>query len=354
MPSKFIDNASTSKHTGPTNATSAQGRYWILTIPFEEFEKPTGLAKGLLFCRGQAEEGAGGFKHWQVVAAFEKKTRLRGVKNLFGNQCHAELSRSAAANEYVQKDDTYIEGTRFSFGEAPLKRNDKTDWDKVKSLAIAGNIDAVPADIFIKHYHTLKKIKLDNMVFEDKVKNVRIYWGVSGSGKSHRAREEAGPGAYIKDPCTKWWDGYRPEEHDSVIIEEFTGTINISHMLRWLDKWGSAAEAKQGGVPFKAGNIWITSNVNPVLWYPDANPEQVAALMRRCTITEFKEVYKAPVKPHPPTDNRVFWENAPKHEGIPIGDVMEVPEWRDYLGDLLDDEPGPSTRVPGYFYAEDD
>jgi len=336
MPSNFIDNAATTSNTDQASNTTGQGRWWILTIPKDSFEAPSAPPTGCSYAKGQLEIGTGGFEHWQVVACFNKKVRLRGVKAVFGKTAHCELSRSPAANAYVWKDETAVEGTRFEVGEAPIKRNDATDWAKVKACAKGGKIDDVPDDIYIKHYNVLKKIALDHLEFEDVEKTVHCYWGVSGSGKSHRAREEAGKNVYIKDPCTKWWCGYRPAEHDSVLIEEFTGTINISHMLRWLDKWGSAVETKLGGLPFKAPKIWITSNVNPLLWYPDANDQQRAALMRRMKVTEFKEVYKPPAPQLPANDNRRFWEAAPQHDGIPIGDIMDVPEWRDYLGDLLD------------------
>lgn len=88
-----------------------QGKYWLLTIPqhkYTPFPHPL-----LQFAKGQMEQGAGGFLHWQVMVGFKKKVRLTAVKNLFGPECHAELSRSEAAEDYVWKDDTFVEGTRF-------------------------------------------------------------------------------------------------------------------------------------------------------------------------------------------------------------------------------------------------
>lgn len=38
---------------------------------------------------------------------------------------------------------------------------------------------------------------------------VQVYWGTTGTGKSHRAWAEAGITAYPKDPLSKFWDGYR-------------------------------------------------------------------------------------------------------------------------------------------------
>lgn len=90
-----------------------QGKYWLLTIPFHSYvphPHPT-----IEYSKGQLETGEGGFVHWQIIVGFKKKTRLAGLKKIFGNECHAELTRSEAADEYVHKDDSYVEGTRFEY-----------------------------------------------------------------------------------------------------------------------------------------------------------------------------------------------------------------------------------------------
>lgn len=116
-------------------------------------------------------------------------------------------------------------------------------------------------------------------------KVVKVFWGKTGTGKSRRAWEEAGWDAYPKDPNTKFWDGYQHQEN--VVIDEFRGKIDISHMLRWLDRYPVIVECKFGAVSFNARKIWITSNKNPRDWYPDLDSETVDALLRRLEITEF-------------------------------------------------------------------
>lgn len=91
--------------------------------------------------------------------------------------------------------------------------------------------------------------------------------------------------AFPKDPRTKFWDGYR--SHRAVVIDEFRGGIDIAHVLRWFDRYPVILEVKGGSVCFCAQRIWITSNVNPEFWYPEADPETKAALMRRLEVTEF-------------------------------------------------------------------
>lgn len=58
------------------------------------------------------------------------------------------------------KEETRLEGP-FEFGEKPVRRNNKQDWEEVKQNAKAGNLDAVPADIYVKHYFALRAIAKD-------------------------------------------------------------------------------------------------------------------------------------------------------------------------------------------------
>lgn len=81
-----------------------QARYWLLTIPSHAYQPPVSLDNSIQWLRGQRERGGNtGYEHWQLIVAFKRAVRLAAVKKIFGNQCHAEPSRSSAANEYVFK-----------------------------------------------------------------------------------------------------------------------------------------------------------------------------------------------------------------------------------------------------------
>jgi len=112
-----------------------------------------------------------------------------------------------------------------------------------------------------------------------------VFWGRTNTGKSRRAWEEAGMGAYCKDPNTKFWDGY--QNQDAVVMDEFRGLINVSNLLRWLDRYPVRVEIKGSSRPLSMTTLWITSNVNPLYWYPEVDSETQAAFMRRLNITEF-------------------------------------------------------------------
>ena len=205
-----------------------------------------------MYLKGQRELGRGGLDHWQFLAVFSKKVTLSAVKLLFCKEAHAEPSRSDAANEYVWKEDTRVPNTQFEHGALPISRARKADWDKVKSDAEAGKFDDIPADILIRHYGNIKRLRVDAILpnFRPAVK-VHVFWGVSGTGKTRRAWHEAGDTAdvFIKDPNTKWWDGYRGQK--KVIIDEFTGLISIGHLLRWIDRYPVIAEVKGYSLPLE-------------------------------------------------------------------------------------------------------
>jgi len=145
----------------------------------------------------------------------------------------------------------------------------------------------IPADITIRYYRSLVSIASD---FEQPVaveKTVNVFHGRTETGKSRRAWEEAGVDAYPKDPRTKWWDGYKGQKH--VVIDEFRGAIDISHMLRWLDRYPVRVERKGSSICLRATTFWITSNLHPDCWYLDLDEATKLAFKRRLTnIIEFE------------------------------------------------------------------
>lgn len=119
------------------------------------------------------------------------------------------------------------------------------------------------------------------------VRRATVLWGSTGTGKSHRAWKAAGDAAYSKDPRTKFWCGYLSQR--TVVLDEFRGAIDISHLLRWTDRYPVRVEVKGGSVPLAANEIWITSNLHPRNWYPELDSATYEALERRLKIIQITE-----------------------------------------------------------------
>lgn len=270
----------------PTNDSSRrQGRYWLLTIPERDYSSEF-LPPSARYLRGQLELGNDtGYRHWQLLVIYSRKVSLRTLKSDFGQSCHAELSRSAAADAYVWKEDTRVDGTQFELGQRTHRPNSKHDWDAIWESAKKGDLESIPSSVRVQSYRTLRSISADFAQPLGMERTINVFWGATGTGKSRRAWSEAGMDAYSKDPRTKFWCGYCGQT--DVVIDEFRGGIDIAHLLRWFDRYPVVVELKGSSTPLRASRIFITSNLPPSAWYPDLDPATYSALERRLNIIEF-------------------------------------------------------------------
>lgn len=258
-----------------------QVRHWLLTIPGDTFVPH--LPQEVAYIKGQKECGEQtSYQHWQVYVVFKRSVRITVVKEIFGERCHAEATRSEAARDYVWKQDTRVAGTQFELGVLPLQRNKKEDWRKILDCAKSGLFDQVPPDVLVRYYSNIRKVYYDFMKPEEVVRQVVVYWGPTGVGKSRKAWSEAGVDAFPKNPLTKFWCGYNG--HKNVVIDEFRGVLDVGNVLRWFDRYPCVVETKGGAVPLKAEKIWVTSNLDPRQWYPNLDHETLEALLRRLKI----------------------------------------------------------------------
>lgn len=146
-------------------------------------------------------------------------------------------------------------------------------------------MDSIPSEIYIRYYGNLHKIRADSQEPTFRSIECFVFWGATGTGKSHSAWERAGSTAYSKDPRSKFWCGYKDQQ--VVIIDEFRGAIDVSHLLRWLDKYPCRIETKGSSRVLVANTFYITSNLHPNDWYPDLDQETKSALKRRLNVTNF-------------------------------------------------------------------
>lgn len=226
------------------------------------------------------------YKHWQLVCAFSRKVTMSQCSQHFGGKGHVELSRSSAANLYVWKEDTRIDGTAFEYGAKPIVRSSGTDWEEVWTRAQSGDLERIPANIRVVSYRTIRAIAADYARPDPLERTVHVFIGSTGTGKSRRAWEEGGSNAYPKCPRSKFWVGYQGQQ--IVIIDEFRGGIDIAHLLRWTDRYPVHVETKGGSTPLLATTIYITSNLEVDDWYKEIDHVTLGALKRRLIIEKFE------------------------------------------------------------------
>ena len=189
------------------------------------------------------------------------------------------MKHNHGADAYCNKVETRIEGP-WTFGAAPLKRNDKRDWEKIWESAKAGKMDDIPVDVRVQHYCKLKQIVKDHIIIEgeaDDVKGIWIY-GDSGVGKSRFARDTY-PGFHTKQ-CNKWWDGY--QGNPFVLLEDLdpkNGHHLGYHIKLWADRYHTSGETKGGIVALKHEKFIVTSQYLPEDIWDDVKTRE--AIRRR-------------------------------------------------------------------------
>lgn len=240
------------------------------------------------------EVGEQGTPHLQGYIRFARPYRFATVKDRYLSGCHVSVARGSARQnrEYCSKSGDFEE-----FGELTDTSSERASRDE---LAVAFGTDARDGRRGIVRFaeehpgtyafsgHTLLRNFWSLQEPQPRPScSCKWYYGRPGVGKSRRAHEEL-PGAYIKEPRTKWWNGYLGELE--VIIDDFgPGGIDMNHLLRWFDKYKCYVENKGGMLPLCAVTFIVTSNFHPVDVYKDKEDvphPQSDALVRRLEIIE--------------------------------------------------------------------
>jgi len=227
------------------------------------------------------EVGESGTPHYQGFIIFKDKLSLTSLKVLIP-RAHYEVAKgkNKQASDYCKKDGNFKE-----FGVLPeepsVKGGEaiKERYETAFKLAKCGDLDTIDCDLLIKHYRTLKQVRIDYVTELpplDQTAGIWIY-GDSGVGKSSYARKTY-PGAYVKN-CNKWWDGYQEEEN--VIIDDLDDSHHIlgHYLKRWADHYAFTAETKGGSVYIRPKKIIVTSQFRIEDIFKDG-PTAVALLRR--------------------------------------------------------------------------
>lgn len=223
-----------------------------------------------------------GQPHLQGYVIMERGIGLATLKQrmsltqLFDNTTHYEIMEGTIEqnDEYVEK-----EGEWFESGEHPVGQGHRSDLDDIWTELREG---AGETDIMENHfadwarYHKAigRARYLLDLQKQTQWREVEtaVYWGPAGVGKTRLALSEAmeryGELPYILYPGNShnvWFDGYQGQK--CLVLDDFTGWLKLTFLLRLLDGYPLNLEVKGGSVAAQWETVIITSNPSPGHWY---------------------------------------------------------------------------------------
>lgn len=237
--------------------------------------------------------------HWQGYAEFSGQKSFKQLKEIFGQDAHLEPREGSAqaAADYCRKDDTAVPGTRFEHGELSQhgKRNDlKQCYDMIVQGKKDDEILRAFPGTFIRYSKGLtaaRNVSLCASVPSFRRLSVFVFYGSTGTGKT-RGCYERDPQLYsLPLPANNalWFDGYSGEK--TILLDDFTGWIKHSFLLRVLDGYRLQLPVKGGFISAAWTQVFITSNRHPRDWFAQLGlrPELVRRITEcwRCEETAF-------------------------------------------------------------------
>lgn len=264
-----------------------QAKNWCFTINnYEENGQELLLQRGaetesVLYLVAGKEVGEGGTPHIQGYVQFSKRLTLSTVKRLVGERAHCEVSRGTPqqAAQYCKKDGDFKEIGGIRGGQGT-----RTDLVEVFRACVSGRTFGQVAEAYpsaaLRYGSGIQRLRQLSRPTRTSAPQIWCFWGKTGSGKTRRVWEYTNDHALWVHPGDRWFDGY--DGQHAVLFDDFDGSwFKLSFLLRLLDRYPMPVAVKGGHTWWVPKTIYITSNLNPSEWYPQANTNHQAALMRR-------------------------------------------------------------------------
>lgn len=232
------------------------------------------------------EVGENGTPHLQGYLEVSNPRSFSAIKKKFP-RCHFEQRRGTAkqAADYCKKDGDFFETGSMSCQGV---RNDLVALkEQIQSGVSVDTIVQENPRAFHEFGRTLTR--LEDIELRKKFRNFMTegiwLFGGTGVGKSHRAMENYHPDThYIWKDDKGWQDDYTGQE--TVIINDFRGSITYRTMLELVDKWPFHLSRRgRAPAPFLAKKVIITSSLPPEEIYTNLSErDSLEQLYRRFTV----------------------------------------------------------------------
>lgn len=229
------------------------------------------------------ETGESGTRHLQGYFELLNRARLSTIKTRLGFAgLHLECRRGSAsqASEYCKKDGDYYEFGTISRSEQGRRTDIEALHRSLQEKKGLREISDEHFGSFLKYRRSIYAYRSIHAGQRDWVCSVVVYWGRTGTGKTRNVFDN-NESVWVY-PGGGWFDGYDGDQ--IVLFDDFSGSeFKIGYLLKLLDRYPMQVPIKGDFVSWVPTEIYITSNLDPRVWYPNAHGEHVEALFRRFT-----------------------------------------------------------------------
>ncbi len=228
---------------------------------------------------------------------------------------------------YCTKDATRISDP-VEFGERPAqgRRNDLQRLDPLREMLKAGRS---MMDIAEENFHAYLrygrglqayKAMVESMPRETPRSRTRLVLvlGHPGMGKNTWVRNSY-PKAYWPVINSKWYDGYIPNVHDTIVMDEFVGQVPLTTLNTLCGVDPTRVETKGGSHGFFGEHLVIMSNLNPIGWWRNTRVSMKTFFRRIDTVVIFKEKYIPTM-----TTNVQYHEDGTEDRSEPCEEIMRA------------------------------
>lgn len=225
------------------------------------------------------EVGDSGTPHLQGYCETNSRCGLRKMKNLIGARAHLEKANGSFESNktYCTKEDS----DAFEAG-SPMCQGRRSDLDEIKTQLDGGATEVEIADQHFSRWVIYRKSFAAYVSLKQTPRNwktkVVCLWGATGTGKTRFCYDQVHDQAVWSPGDFQWFDGYRGQE--IVILDDYRGEYPIQLFLKLCDRYPMQVPIKGSFVNWRPKKIYITSNVNPNLWY-DCDGSTFQAFKRR-------------------------------------------------------------------------
>lgn len=161
---------------------------------------------------------------------------------------------------------------KFSFDECQAMIDKGATFDEIKKRFPGGALNH-RAKIMAAINHYLKE-KQENEAYRNVYTEIR--WGAPGTGKTFGLSHLYNKVMYRAIGDGTWWDGYDPQKHRILLIDEFIpDQWSLPFLNRILDVEPIALPIKGGFTFANWEAVYICSNINPADWWPEAKKTKV-------------------------------------------------------------------------------